>query len=129
LCREVSQSSSVEVVLDAGPLSGKMERPMPPDMALCLFRVAQEALQNVVKHSGSSRAQVGLTETEDALELSVSDFGRGFSSEVQKRGPGLGLISMQERARLVHGTVRIETHPNRGTKITVSVPLRQVPAT
>jgi two-component system sensor histidine kinase UhpB len=96
---------------------------VPPDAALCLYRVAQEALQNVVQHASARRAHVTLARDADDLELTVTDDGQGFDLEEARRANGLGLISLDERARLVGGSVRIDTRPQWGTELRVRVPL------
>lgn len=97
--------------------------PIPKDVTLCVFRVAQESLRNVIKHSGAPYAQVCLEKTDQAVHLSVSDHGCGFDLESGKTRQGLGLISMGERLRLVGGEISIHSQPSRGTEIRVTVPL------
>jgi PAS domain S-box-containing protein len=99
---------------------------VPADVTLCLFRVAQEALQNSAKHSGGSQVDVVLTVTEEAATLNVSDSGCGFDMNNGKMNEGLGFVSMRERLRLVNGTLDIQSKPFRGTRINVSVPLSNV---
>jgi PAS domain S-box-containing protein len=97
--------------------------PLSYEIALCLFRVVQEGLNNVIKHSGGGTAQVSLRGTSDALFLSIGDSGRGFD-ETDPSGPGgLGLASIGERLRLVGGEVTIRSRPGRGTTIDARVPL------
>jgi len=96
---------------------------VPADIALCLFRVAQEALHNAAKHSGSTEAQVRLAGTDNSVGLTVVDEGSGFDLEAAKRKGGLGLVSMRERVRLVSGALTIRSEPGRGTEISVKVPL------
>jgi two-component system sensor histidine kinase DegS len=89
---------------------------------LCLFRIAQEALRNCVKHSGADLVHVVLTKTDRAVRLCVSDNGCGFSP-APGMDKGLGFISMQERLRLLDGEIKIFSKPQRGTHIDVSIPL------
>ena len=96
---------------------------LPEDVTLCAFRIAQESLHNVVKHSGASEAQVVLTKTASAVRLRISDNGVGFDAELVKRKKRLGLISIKERLRLVDGKISIRSQPNKGTQIDVSIPL------
>jgi len=96
---------------------------LPPEIGLCLFRVLQEALHNAVKHSGVKRIEVQLHEESGEIDLIVSDSGIGFDVEAGKKGKGLGLTSMQERVRLLNGTIAIESKPMGGTTIRVRVPL------
>jgi signal transduction histidine kinase len=95
---------------------------------LALFRVAQEALRNVIRHAGVAEAWLSLREDGHAVELVVRDRGRGFSEEDGQRNVGIGLIGIEERARLAGGEATIESRPGRGTTITVRVPL-EAPAT
>jgi len=83
-----------------------------------------EALHNATKHSGVKRIEVQLREDSGEIHLVVSDLGKGFDLETAMQGRGLGLTSMQERVRLVKGTISIESEPMGGTTIHVRVPLR-----
>lgn len=94
------------------------------DRALMLYRIAQEGLRNVTKHSGAKRARISATATDSAIELSIQDFGRGFVSTDPASSAGLGLISMAERTRLAEGRFEIWSKPGEGTTIRVSVPLK-----
>ena len=91
-------------------------------MALCLYRVAQEALRNMARHAGARQAEA-LTRSDDILELRIADDGQGFDLAAARRHGGLGLISIDERVRLVQGGVQIVTEPRRGTELRVRVPL------
>jgi signal transduction histidine kinase len=92
------------------------------DAALCLFRVAQEALNNVARHAGVRAAKVTLRQMDSGLLLAVSDGGVGFDPMDPGEGMHLGLASMRERVRLVHGTLEIESGPGHGTTILAWVP-------
>jgi len=96
---------------------------LPKDVALCLFRVAQEAVQNAMKYSRTSRFAIDISGTEDEVRLEVSDWGAGFDVEQAKTRQGLGLVSMHERMNLVHGKFSIESRPGEGTRIVASVPV------
>ena len=93
------------------------------EVALCLFRVVQEGLNNVIKHSGAGEARVSLRGTSDALLLSIADSGRGFDESDASDRAGLGLASIVERLRLIGGEVTIRSNPGRGTTIDARVPL------
>jgi len=97
---------------------------LSPEIALCLFRVLQEALQNATKHSGARQFKVSLTGGPDEIELTVQDSGTGFDLEDAIRGQGLGLSSMQERLKLVNGHLLIQSKLQQGTTIQARVPLR-----
>ena len=88
---------------------------LPSEIRLCLFRVAQESLNNVVKHSGATHANVSLETTADVVRLSVVDDGRGF--ERSRTSDGLGLISMTERVETAGGHLTIRSQMSRGTKV------------
>jgi signal transduction histidine kinase len=96
---------------------------LPPDISLCLFRVLQEALHNSAKHSGVRHFEVGLWGTSDEIHLTVKDSGAGFDREAAKASGGLGLISMEERLKLLKRTLSIDSQPKRGTTIHAGVPL------
>ena len=97
--------------------------PIPPDVAVCLYRVTLEALRNVSLHSGATSADVALKEADGFLVLEVSDHGRGFDIEKERRGSGLGLASSEERIRLLSGSLEIQSDPDIGTCLTARVPL------
>jgi PAS domain S-box-containing protein len=96
---------------------------LPRDISLCLFRVAQEALHNAVKYSGTSRFSVDVRGVAGEVQLVVNDVGAGFDVEEAKRNRGLGLVSMQERVHLVHGRFDVESRPGGGTRILAVVPV------
>jgi signal transduction histidine kinase len=103
--------------------SRKVPAKIPAEIASTLYRIVQEALRNVAKHAGKTSVSVALTGDPNQLSLTIQDHGIGFDvNSLQDKG-GLGLISMQERARLVHGDFSLETLPGRGATITVHVPL------
>jgi PAS domain S-box-containing protein len=95
---------------------------VPADISLCLYRVVQEAMTNVLRHAHATRTDVTLGVQNDGIELSVSDDGRGFDVSGAAASRGLGLISMDERVRMVRGKVNITSQPGRGTTIQVWVP-------
>ena len=95
---------------------------LPSDISLCLFRVLQEALHNSAKHSGVRHFEVQLWGARDEIHLVVSDPGEGFDLEAARAGRGLGLVSMEERLKLVDGDLSIETQPRRGTRIHARAP-------
>lgn len=118
-CREFAENQKVEIDCKASGLPS----PLPPAVALCLFRVLQEALHNSLKHSGVRHFEVRLWTMPDGIHLTVRDSGAGFDREEARESQGLGLISMEERLKLVDGTLLIESQPNRGTTIHARVPL------
>jgi signal transduction histidine kinase len=98
---------------------------LPDGVAINLFRVLQEALSNAVKHSGASWYRVSLRGIDDHIELEVMDNGRGFDVRGALAASGLGLVSMQERLRLVNGELVIESKPGNGTLVRAVAPVRQ----
>jgi signal transduction histidine kinase len=118
-CREFGEHQGIQI--EFKDLEAKNS--LPPEVGLCLFRVLQEALHNAAKHSGVKRIEVQLREDSGEIHLVVSDLGRGFDWETAMQGRGLGLTSMQERVRLVKGTIEIQSKPMGGTTVQVRVPL------
>ena len=94
-----------------------------PEVALCLFRIVQEGLRNVQKHSGAAHAEVRLEMLDGKLHLSISDDGAGFNVKDGAARQGLGLCSMRERARLVDGRFEIHSEKEKGTRIDVWTPI------
>jgi PAS domain S-box-containing protein len=118
-CVEFSKQHQVNVEFSESNVPSNL----PQDVSLSLFRVAQEALHNAVKYSGVTQFAVELSGMEDQIRLVVSDAGAGFDLAEAKKNRGLGLVSMQERINLVHGSFSIESMPWQGTKIVAAVPL------
>jgi signal transduction histidine kinase len=117
-CRELSKKCKVEIHFS----HTDVPEIMSADISLCLFRVLQEALHNAVKHSGVHRFDVNLYGTSDEVSLTIRDSGVGFEAKTAMKGSGLGLISMQERLKLVNGELSIDSQRKRGTEIRARVP-------
>ena len=118
-CQEFGEQQKVEIDFKVHDLP----TPLSADISLSFFRVLQEALHNSAKHSGVRRFEVRLWGTSDEIHLTVKDSGSGFDREAAKKGRGLGLISMEERLKLLNGALSIESQPKRGTTIHARVPL------
>jgi len=118
-CRDFGEQQKVEIDCKIRDLPV----PLSPDISLCFFRVLQEALHNSTKHSGVRYFEVELWGTPDEIHLTVSDAGAGFDIDTAKASRGLGLISMEERLRLVGGELSINSQPKRGTTIHARVRL------
>ena len=118
-CKEFGKQQKAEIDFKSHDLPS----PLSPDISLCLFRVLQEALQNSAKHSGARHVEVQLWGTSDEIDLMVKDSGVGFDSAAVKERGGLGLISMEERLKLLKGTFSVESEPEGGTTIRARVPL------
>jgi len=117
-CKEFSEHHKVEIDFQSHDLPAGL----PIELSLSLFRVLQEALRNATKHSGVKRFEVKLWGTPHEIHLTVRDSGVGFHPEATKGGRGLGLLSMEERLKLLNGTLAIESQPRRGTTIHACVP-------
>jgi PAS domain S-box-containing protein len=117
-CKDFGEQQKVEIDFQSHDLPS----PLSPDISLGLFRVLQEALHNSAKHSGVKYFEVGLWGTSDEIHLTVKDSGAGFDREAAKESRGLGLISMEERLKLVKGTLSINSQPKGGTTIHARVP-------
>jgi signal transduction histidine kinase len=118
LCREVYSQNGLKVDCDFKDIPNDL----PRDIALCLYRVIQESLQNIVKHSGACNASVELHGSLSEIRLRVTDEGVGFKPGPMVRKNAMGLLSMQERLKLVGGMISIESQPLRGTRIDATVP-------
>jgi signal transduction histidine kinase len=92
---------------------------LSPDVSLCLFRVAQEALANVVKHGQTKKVLVMVSQDSEKVRLTVKDFGVGF--ELAAESGGIGLISMRERVRFCGGVLSVKSAPKQGTEIAAEV--------
>jgi signal transduction histidine kinase len=115
LCGQVENGYPMAVEFHSDELS----QAVPPEVALCLYRVAQEALSNAAKYSGASRAVVTLSNGNAKLRMRIADSGRGF--DTSKPSKGLGLASMFERLRLVNGELVVSSKPGGGTELTAQV--------
>lgn len=118
-CREFAERKAVQIDFH----SDVIPKTLPHEVSLCLFRVLQEALQNATKHSGSDHYQVALQYAAEEIQLSVSDFGRGFDPEEALKGRGLGITSMRERLKLVSGELSIDSQTRYGAVVRARVPL------
>jgi two-component system CheB/CheR fusion protein len=96
---------------------------IPFEVSLCLYRVTQECLNNVAKHSGAGKAKVAIRGDKDGILLSITDNGAGFDPSLAAEQGGLGVVGIRERVRLVDGVVSIRSRPGHGTQIDVRVPL------
>jgi len=97
---------------------------LSPGAALCLYRVAQEALGNAAKHSAAKKVEVRLTRTNGRVCLSVSDDGVGCPPDQTGRSGGLGVINMRERVLQLQGTFEFDSAPGRGTTVKAEIPFR-----
>ena len=123
-CDRVARAGSVSVDVKAREIPQKL----PQDTALCLFRIAQEALRNVARHAKASAVEVSLAPMDGGLQLAVSDNGAGFDPAGDAGRHSLGHASMRERVHLLGGEVDIESTPGRGTTVIAWVPLQAAPS-
>lgn len=122
-CQEFGDKQKLEIDFQSQDLPNPVSR----DVALCLYRVLQEALHNAAKHSRGSRFNVQLLGTPGDIQLTVRDDGVGFDVESVNKKRGLGLISMRERVKLVNGTFSIASQLDLGTEINVRIPVTATP--
>jgi two-component sensor histidine kinase len=120
-CERVSRQGQLRVALDAGGAPKKL----PADVALCLFRVAQEALRNVERHAHATSVEVSVARRGGGVALAVRDDGKGIDDTVDSPRGRLGVASMRERVRLLGGKFAIESERAKGTAILAWVPLRE----
>ncbi|MBZ5618429.1 MAG: sensor histidine kinase [Acidobacteriia bacterium] len=117
-CSEYGQLTGIRVSVQThGSLDG-----VPPSIALCIYRITQEALQNVAKHAHVGEAEVELRRSGGRLRLAVSDRGAGIQPSRAGKPVGLGLVSIKERTRLVNGAFEIQSKPGQGTVVLVTIP-------
>jgi PAS domain S-box-containing protein len=118
-CKDFASRNAMEIEF----VNDGVRQKVKPDVSLCLYRVAQEAIRNVQKHSGTRCARVHLDEVSGSLRLRISDQGAGFDPESSDLPQGLGLLSMQERLHTLGGELFIHSRPSGGTCIEACVPL------
>ena len=119
LCREIGERRRIQLVFEERDMPGSI----PDDAALCLYRVAQESLRNVVKHSRAESAGVELCGGHEEVRLKVVDSGVGYDPDQIREQNGLGVISMRERLRAVGGRLSIQSTPGEGTRVEAVVPI------
>lgn len=119
LCREIMSVHNLEIEWVGAELSA----PLPDEVRLCLYRIAQEALGNIVTHSKASPSSVRLSEEQHMISLTIKDDGIGFVADAQSLG--LGLLSMRKRVRFVAGSIEIRSERRHGTEVWVLVPLER----
>lgn len=116
-CAEFAKQYDIDVEIHAESDLGVVD----PARALCLYRVTQEALRNIAKHAGARHVRVDLTRSRNDLVLSITDDGRGFDQKAARLHRGLGLRSIDERVRMAHGRLEIESAPGAGTTVRVGL--------
>jgi PAS domain S-box-containing protein len=117
-CAALAEQNGIEVKC----ASRKLPERLPEDVALCLYRIAQESLRNIRKHAQARKVRVALRGGDGEIVLTIEDDGLGFVRQQVRGKGGLGLISMEERVRLVGGRLLITPRPGGGTRVEVRVP-------
>jgi len=122
LASDLEKSSNIHTEIE---ITGK-QRSLPPETDLMLFRITQEALTNIRRHSGATVTAIKIIYAEDVISLIINDNGKGFEltprlSELARKGQ-LGLTGMKERAQLLGGTLHIKTQLDKGTELTITIP-------
>lgn len=117
--RSLAEASHIPVRVDAGPVDGVLT----PQAELALYRIAQEALSNAIRHAEASSVQVRIRRRDHEVVLTVSDDGKGFDLQAARDGerPGLGLFGMEERAAYLGGHVEIRSRPGHGTEVQATI--------
>jgi len=118
-CEQIGQENGVSVEFTSRKMPGELKR----ETSLCLYKVAQEALRNVVKHSRAQRAAVTLDRADKHIRLRVEDDGNGFQLSSLQASAGLGVASMRERMQLANGKLSITSESGKGTLVVAEVPL------
>lgn len=122
LASDVTRASGITVETEFND-EGRASQ-LSRERSLMLYRIVQEGLRNVTKHSGAKRARIAVRATPSDLVVSIQDFGRGFASTDPESSAGLGLISIAERTRLADGRYELWSKPGEGTTVRVSVPFK-----
>ena len=117
-CAAFARSHEIAMPCECGDVPASL----PDDVALCLYRVLQESLRNIARHARANRGAVSLERTADGIRLVVRDWGAGFARDAAA-GAGLGIASMEQRMRLVRGTLKVTSQPGRGTTVEAWAPL------
>jgi len=118
-CEEFGDQQEVNIDFETHGLPSSLS----PEISLCFFRILQEALHNSVKYSGVRHFEVRSWATPNEVHLTVSDFLSGFDIEAAKAGRGLGLVSMEERLKILNGTLSIQSQTKLGTTVHALAPL------
>ena len=119
-CAAFGQRENIEIIFTKENVPDRF----PEDVPLCLYRIVQEGLINIINHSGTKKCEILLRGADETIRLVVKDKGVGFNPVEVRKKPGLGLASMRERVQLVKGGFSIDTKPGKGTIIQVSIPLK-----
>jgi len=121
MCRKVAEASAVQLNCDLEPLDGLF----PAESEINIYRIVQEALNNIVKHARARTGRVAAHREDQQVTLRIEDDGRGFDAgdSAAEQPGGMGLTSIRERARILGGQVFLETAPGKGTSLRINLPL------
>src|SRR5215469_1337477 len=117
-CAEIAEQHQIQIEVHQN-----VPRTLPPEVALCLFRIVQEGLRNVIQHSRASKVDVLLEGGVQAVSLTISDNGVGFEPSSSFASRGIGISSMSARAQMLGGTFDVLSRPAQGTQIAVILPI------
>jgi len=119
LCVETSEHTGLKISLD---FKGDFES-LNTTIKIYIFRIAQEALNNIVKHAGATSVEINLVRKKDEVLFKIRDDGKGFNLQEIKAGTGHGMNNMRDRVNLLEGAIEIESHENKGTEIAIDIPV------
>ena len=118
--REVARRSGIKIKVNAEETA---DADLPDEYRTAIFRVVQEALHNVTRHSKASQASISVTRGANGVGVRIHDNGAGFHAQDK----GMGILGMEERIRHLHGSFHIDSKPGEGTTVTVDLPLAPAP--
>jgi signal transduction histidine kinase len=118
-CANFTGREGIAITYECEKIPGRI----PRDISICLFRIAQEALRNIARHAKVEQAHVRLAGSDNSVMLTIEDSGVGFDPVEGRSQAGLGLVSMEERVRLIRGKLHVKSKPGEGTVITVTAHL------
>jgi len=121
-CNEIESAHALKVDF----VEDNIPAILPAATSLNVYRIVQESLQNVVKHSRATRSSVTISAKDNVLRVSIADNGCGFDPKSTAPDGSLGLISMRERVRLLHGEISIDSQPGNSTRIKVAIPIQEI---
>jgi len=121
LCVETSEHTGLQISLD---FKGDFES-LNKTIKTYIFRIAQEALNNIVKHARANQVELVLIRQKEEVLFKIRDDGKGFNLKEIKSGTGHGMNNMRERVNLLNGSIEIDSHMNKGTQIAINIPLFQ----
>lgn len=118
--RSAAEAAGLDAIINADNVTGLLT----PDAELAVYRILQESLSNVIRHSGASEVSIDLAQTDDGVQLTIEDDGQGFDTTAMMVGDrGLGIFGMKERASVIGGHLEIASRPGEGTRVVLTVPI------